>query len=443
MTDDETTRLSSSAVRQTENAAGMPKKILILMSDTGGGHRASADAIAEAIAHLYGDEIRVRIVDAWRSYVPWPVNRIPDAYPWLVSDGLWLWNALWHTDDKAWSPRVVSQIFTPLVRRSAIKLFRTEAPDLVVTVHPIINHIPLRVLRNALKSDIPFVTVVTDMVTAHPTWFCPQADYCMVPTEPARLRALRYGMLPDRMEVVGQPVGLRFATGVGRKRRLRGELGIDLDRPAVLIVGGGEGVGPVYETARAIASGVSTAQLIIVAGRNAALQQQLKTTTWEIPTQVYGFATNMPELMGASDVLVTKAGPGTLSEAFIVGLPVIISGFIPGQEEGNVHYVLEHQAGAYAPDPAKIVFLIREWLQPDDDTLSQMAANAAVLARPEAAMIIARRLHHLLIKNKASLPLPVRVDTDLAPSKPSCTATCHKKHENRDESWQPRYPARM
>ena len=151
----------------------------------------------------------------------------------------------------------------------------------------------------------------------------------------------------------------------------------------------------------------------------------------------------MPELMGASDVLVTKAGPGTLSEAFIAGLPVIISGFIPGQEEGNLHYVLEHKAGAYAPDHAKIASLIRELLLPGDNTLSQMAANAATLARPEAAMIIARRLHQLLIENNANAPLSVRVDTDLAPSKTSCATTGHDEHDERDESWQPRYPARM
>jgi 1,2-diacylglycerol 3-beta-galactosyltransferase len=150
---------------------------------------------------------------------------------------------------------------------------------------------------------------------------------------------------------------------------------------------------------------VPSAQLIIVAGRNAALKQQLDATTWEIPTQIYGFATNMPELMRASDALVTKAGPGTLSEAFIAGLPVIISGFIPGQEEGNVHYVLEHRAGAYASDPARIVSLIQEWLRPEDGTLSQMAANAAALARPEAALIIAQRLHHLLIEKPVSRPI--------------------------------------
>jgi 1,2-diacylglycerol 3-beta-galactosyltransferase len=112
--------------------------------------------------------------------------------------------------------------------------------------------------------------------------------------------------------------------------------------------------------------------------------------------------------MGASDLLVTKAGPGTLSEAFIAGLPVIISGFIPGQEEGNVDYTLEHQAGVYASEPDEIGHLIREWLCSDDDTLSQMAANAAGLARPEAALVIAHRLHHLLVHKTVNHPIASR-----------------------------------
>jgi len=394
--------LSSPVFPQVQDAPGMPKRILILMSDTGGGHRASAEAIAEATAHLYGDEIRVCIVDAWRSYVPWPLKRIPDAYPWLVSDGLWLWKALWRTDDKTWSPELVTRAITPFVRRSAIRLFEAETPDMVVTVHPIINHIPLRLLRNVLRTDVPYVTVVTDMVTAHPSWFCPAADYCMVPTEAARQRALRYGMCPDRVEVVGQPVGLKFAAGVGEKPHLRRKLNIDPGRPTVLIVGGGDGIGPVYDTARAVSTSVPGAQLIIVTGRNAGLRQQLEATTWEIPTQICGFVTNMPELMGASDVLVTKAGPSTLSEAFIAGLPVIIYGFIPGQEEGNVRYVLEHRAGSYAPTPAQVASLIREWLQPNNDTLREMAANATALARPDAALVIAQRLYHLLTEKQAN-----------------------------------------
>jgi 1,2-diacylglycerol 3-beta-galactosyltransferase len=383
----------------------MPKKILILMSDTGGGHRASAEAMAEAMSHLYHDEVTVHIIDAWRDYSPWPINQIPDAYPWLVSDGLWVWNALWTTDDKTWPPRAMSRAAVPLVRRSAVKMLCAEAPDLVVAAHPIINHISLQLLRNELKTDVPYVTVVTDMVTAHPTWFCSQADYCLVPTEAARQRGLRYGMPPERVEVVGQPVGLKFAAGVGERISLRRKLNLDLDRPAVLMVGGGEGMGPLYQTARAIAGNVPNAQLIIVAGRNTQLRQKLEATTWEIPTQIYGFVWNMPDLMGASNILVTKAGPSTLSEAFIARLPVIISSFIPGQEEGNVRLVVEHQAGIYAPAPNEIAFLIREWLRPEDDTLKHMANNAAALARPEAALTIAQRLYRFLFEKQVTRPI--------------------------------------
>jgi 1,2-diacylglycerol 3-beta-galactosyltransferase len=394
----------------------MPKRILILMSDTGGGHRASAEAIAEALAHLYGENISVSIVDAWKRCAPWPLNQIPDAYSWLVSDGLWMWNALWLTDGHTLWPQVMSEVLTPVVRRSAVNLFRAEAPDMVITVHPIVNHIPLRVLRHTMKTDVPYVTVVTDMITAHPAWFCPLADFCLVPTEAARQRALHYGMPPDRVEVTGQPVGLEFAKGVGEKHYLRSKLGLDRNRPTVLVVGGGEGMGPVYQTARAIAAEVPSTQLIVVSGRNAALKQKLDKTSWEIPTKIYGFVMHMAELMGASDVLVTKAGPGTLSEAFIAKLPVIIFDFIPGQEEDNVRYVLEHQAGVYAPTPGEITRLIQEWLQPDSDTLKQMVIKSAGLARPDAALVIAQRLHQLLNEKRARRPISPCPDTRPTPS---------------------------
>lgn len=374
----------------------MQTKILILMSDTGGGHRAAAEAIAEATALLYGNQITVRIVDAWRDHSPWPLNQIGGAYPWLVSDGLWLWQALWRTDGKRWPTQVAARLIFPVAAPSLAKMFRAEAPGLVVTVHPILNHICLRVLRETLKSDVPYVTVVTDLVTAHSAWFCPCVDYCVVPTQAARQRALRYGMPPARVEAIGQPVGLEFAMGLEERHCLRGKLSLDTERPAVLLVSGGEGMGPVYETARAVATRASGAQLIVVAGRNAALRQKLEATAWEIPTRVYGFVNNMPELMGASDVLITKAGPGTLSEAFIAGLPVLMFSFIPGQEEGNVDYVLEHKAGAYASDPAEIGCLIQQWLKPNNCQLRQMATNAAALARPQASLTIARRLHRLL-----------------------------------------------
>jgi 1,2-diacylglycerol 3-beta-galactosyltransferase len=167
-------------------------------------------------------------------------------------------------------------------------------------------------------------------------------------------------------------------------------------------------MGPLYKIARTIATSVANTQLIVVAGRNTVLEQKLKAVAWEIPTQVHGFVSNMPELMGASDLLITKAGPGTISEAFIAGLPVIISSFIPGQEEDNVRYVLEHQAGVYAPDPEQIAVQVRELLRPGNEILQQMRGNAVALARPEAALNIAQRLQ-LLAQRPIHRPISSQV----------------------------------
>jgi 1,2-diacylglycerol 3-beta-galactosyltransferase len=372
------------------------KKVLILMIDAGGGHLASAKAISEALYYLYGDDIATTIVDVAKEYPFPPMHQLDEAYRWLVGDGEWVWRALWHTDEKVWVPKVLSPMLTPLFSREVRRLFLSEKPDLAVSVHSLANHIPLRVLRKELQVDIPFVTVVTDMVTVHPTWICPNVDYCMVPTDAAKERALRYGMPPERVEVVGQPVSLQFASSLGDKWDLRRRLQLDQSRPCVLIVGGGDGVGPIYEIARALATKAANLQLIVVAGRNYNLRQRLARVTWEIPTQVYGFVDNMPELMGASDLLVTKAGPGTLAEAFIAGLPVVIYGFIPGQEEGNVRYVMEHNAGAFTTEPSAIANIVCDWMCPGNNEWRQIVANSAALARPDAALVIAERLYGLL-----------------------------------------------
>jgi 1,2-diacylglycerol 3-beta-galactosyltransferase len=289
-----------------------------------------------------------------------------------------------------------ARILYPLFYHSTKRVYLVEEPDLVVGVHSLVNHIPLRVLRKTFGIHIPFVTVITDMVTVHPSWCCPDVDLCIVATEAARQHTMRLGMSPDRVQVVGQPVHLDFAANLGEKRQVRDQLGMQVDRPCVLVAGGGDGVGPIFEIARTIAMRVPNAQLAVVTGHNPTLRQRLEGVAWEIPTQIYGFVDNMPELMSASDVLVTKAGPGTLAEAFIAGLPVIISSYIPGQEEGNVRYVLEHEAGAYATDPVEIARLVRDWLEPGNSDLERIMANAFALARPEAALAIAQRLYAML-----------------------------------------------
>jgi 1,2-diacylglycerol 3-beta-galactosyltransferase len=405
----------STRSRQLENLSpavylGNTRRVLILMSNTGGGHRAAAEAIEEALIHLYGNAVSVTVVDAWRNHVAWPVSRLGNSYGWLVNDALWLWKGIWLLENRPKAVKTSIKSFYPLVAPGLLKLFKSQKPDVIVSVHPLITLLPLIVLKRA-KLNIPFITVVTDMVIGFHTWYQPQTTLCLVPTEAAQKHALSLGMPPEKVEVVGQPVALKFAAGVGEKTCLRRKLGLSLDRPIALLVGGGEGYGPVFEIARGIAQNVPQAQLVIIAGRNKSLKKRLEKVTWEIPTKIFGFVNNMPELMGAADVFITKAGPGSISEAFVAKLPLILYDYIPGQEESNVRYVIEHNAGAYVPDPEKIANLLADWLRADNPILEQMAQNSAHLARPEASLTIARRVYEQTIKhetmNKTIAPSPV------------------------------------
>jgi 1,2-diacylglycerol 3-beta-galactosyltransferase len=190
---------------------------------------------------------------------------------------------------------------------------------------------------------------------------------------------------------VGLPVAHRFCQPVGDSQELRKKLGWRQDLPTVLLVGGGEGMGPLEQVARAINQAKLPISLVIISGRNQKLKSNLESMDWNIPATIYGFVRQMPDFMRESDVLITKAGPGTISEAFIAGLPLILYSRLPGQEEGNVSYTVNEGAGVWAPTPEQVVSTLHNWLK-NPDELKKTAANARRLARPQAAHQIAEIL---------------------------------------------------
>ncbi len=150
-------------------------------------------------------------------------------------------------------------------------------------------------------------------------------------------------------------------------------------------------MGPLESIAVQIARARLPAALVVVGGRNRALRERLERYDWPIPTRIYGFVHEMPEFMHAADILVTKAGPGTISEAFNAGLPLILYSRLPGQEEGNVSYVVSEGAGVWAPEPVQVVAALKDWLV-HPDRRAQAAAASRRLSRPDAARTIARIL---------------------------------------------------
>jgi 1,2-diacylglycerol 3-beta-galactosyltransferase len=182
-------------------------------------------------------------------------------------------------------------------------------------------------------------------------------------------------------------------------------LGWPLDLPIVLLVGGGEGMGAIEEVASAIDVSGLRSGLAIVTGRNQQALEHLRERAWSSPAFLYGFVHEMSDLMHASDILVTKAGPGTVCEALNAALPMVLYDYLPGQEEGNVTLVEGGGAGVWAPEPEAIVAVLRTWLE-DPDALARARESCRSLARPEAARDIARLiLFRCMEDGEEKLPL--------------------------------------
>jgi hypothetical protein len=145
--------------------------------------------------------------------------------------------------------------------------------------------------------------------------------------------------------------------------------------------------------------------MVVVTGRNQQLYSHLLRAqhSFEVPAHILGFAHNMPDLMHAADVIVTKAGPGTITEAMACGLPIVLTGAIPGQEEGNLDWVVQNELGILARTPDEVIQALRELLVPGSPRLQRLRTNVRQVSQPEAALDIARLiLKHLPAAEEAS-----------------------------------------
>ncbi|KAM6542035.1 hypothetical protein CsatB_006482 [Cannabis sativa] len=380
-----------------------PKKVLILMSDTGGGHRASAEAIKAAFYEEYGDEYQVFVTDLWSDHTPWPFNQLPRSYNFLVKHG-----SLWKMTYYASAPRLIHQsnfaATSTFIAREVAKGLMKYQPDIIISVHPLMQHVPLRILRSkGLLDKIVFTTVITDLSTCHPTWFHKLVTRCYCPTNEVAKRALKAGLKNTQIKIYGLPVRPSFVKPVRPKFELKRDLGMDEDLPAVLLMGGGEGMGPIEATAKALGKslydevlGEPIGQVLVICGHNKKLANKLRSIEWKIPVEVKGFVTKMEECMGACDCIITKAGPGTIAEAMIRGVPIILNDYIAGQEAGNVPYVVENGFGKYSKSPKEIAKIVAEWFGPKADELKVMSENALKLAKPDAVFKIVHDLHELV-----------------------------------------------
>lgn len=367
-----------------------PRRFLFLFSDTGGGHRAAARAVADEMARLYGARVEVTLADLFVEMGRWPFDRFPRWYPRLVRGKGVPWSVSYHLSNRRPLMVLLSDLTWPYARASVCDVLRAHDADVIVSFHGIPNRV-LVLARRCLRWNVPLAVVVLDLVTIHAGWFTPGADLYLVPTEAAQVRALDCGVPAERIAVTGMPTRRRFFEAMALPQaEARAQLGLPLEREVVLLMGGGEGMGPLVPLARAVAARCRDARVVAVAGRNQALGAALRALN--APNlRVEGYISNVEVWMRAADVLLTKAGPNTICEACIAGLPLVLYAALPGQEVGNVDYVVEHGAGVWSPGPEQAAAAVARLLA-SPAARQQMAERARELAYPQAGESIAGAL---------------------------------------------------
>lgn len=371
--------------------------ILFLFADTGGGHRSAAEAIIEAINLEFPGRYTTEMVDFFKDYAPPPLNLAGPTYP-AMSKMTSFWEWMFKGSDDVDRMRRVYTALWPYVRLPLYRLIRSHPCDMYISVHPLVNEPLLRALKNK-KNTCPYMVVVTDLVSTHVAWFNNKSSKVIVPTRQAVTSARLAGLENNKIQVIGLPVADKFCHVVKDRAALRAKLGWPNDLPMVLLVGGGEGMGPLDKVSIAVDEAGLKCGVAIITGKNKRMKKRLDKHEWNIPSFTYGFVKDMPTFMQAADILITKAGPGTISEAFIAGLPIILYHRVPGQEEGNVSYVVDEGAGVWAPEVDDILTILTDWIKHPEKRL-KVAQTAARLARPQASREIARQAASLLGNKK-------------------------------------------
>lgn len=373
-------------------------RVLFAFSDTGSGHRSAALAIRDALEEASVGTLACDMVDILRiSGVP-GLRDAPSFYDQLSTRWIKFYNFSFRMTNNVRSIDMISRLLYLQARRHIGRTLMTINPQLVVVTHPLVHRL-VGAARRTYRLPFQMVTVVTDLVSLHASWTYKRVDLCLLPTDEAYDLMGRRGMPSERMGRTGFPVHAKFARYNQTRLEARRELAIAEDVKTVLLTSGGVGSGRMHELALQLEQACPDKQLLVITGKNQALYDALQTARRNPHTHIYGFIHNMETLMAASDIIVTKAGPGTLMEALIIGRPVLITEAVGMQEHGNIDFVVNRNLGYFCPTTERIVNAIREL----DDPQRYQATIARIHGVPgDGALQIAT----ILLEQLQQTPMP-------------------------------------
>lgn len=363
------------------------KRIILMYISDVSGHRNAALAVERAIKILRPGTETLSI-NAFGYTNPISEKIVNHIYMGVIKRMPKIWDYLYDNPDVA---RNIQKIKAGIHKANSPKfqaLFDKFRPDAVICTQAF----PCGMVadyKKAYNSDIPLVAVLTDYAP-HSYWIYDTVDYYITPSEDIALRLIKKGVAHNKVKSFGIPFDPKFNEPI-EPYRIMHKLKLELGTPTVLIMGGGQGLGPVKKIIKSLEKTKVHLQEIIVAGTNRKLYDSLKKKIKKSKKKIllFGYVNNIHELMGISDLIITKPGGVTTAEVLAKRIPMVIVNPLPGQEISNTLYLAEKGVAVKADDPKNIHVIVDE-LFTNPGKLSRMREAAAYIGKPQSSMDIAR-----------------------------------------------------
>ena len=347
---DKLTRFKNEAHYKLEktNYKEAKRKFLFIIADSGGGHRASANAVKAEIESLIPDScvFLMPAVDILNTPQRLFSRFIEESYNYALKLGAYWMEPLLFNSVFIMEKPVIFQ-YISLRNSQVIKNFDPEAVVAFVPATQNISYLALKFLKK--EKEVPLYTVITDLVSLRDNWIIKEQYHSFVPTEEAKKFFSSKGIPEEKMAISGLPINPNFYKTTQSKEELKAKYNIKEELFTIMILMGGNGAYIIYRYCKIIEELGLPVQIIACCGKSKSLKAKVEklAQTVKTPIHVFGFTKEIPELMKMSDLLITKPGPGSMTEGISQSLPMLIdvSSYIMWQERGNAEYVENNEIG--------------------------------------------------------------------------------------------------
>jgi processive 1,2-diacylglycerol beta-glucosyltransferase len=370
-----------------------PTRVLIVSASTGNGHLRAGEAL-KAAARVYQPNWRVEHLDVLTLAPRWLRLAYGGGFELLAARAPRVWGGIYRWSDGPAGDRARwGAVAERTVFRSFRRLLMQGGWDLCLCTH----FLPAQ-LAAGRSGMPPFALVVTDY-SLHRYWTQPRVRRYFVPTDDfaAEVRA----RIPNSVVgVTGIPVDPAFEQPLAQAdaRRL---MGLNPGRPVITLMGGGLGLGIEENLEQLLESGVDEAQILVICGRNASVRERLEQRALPDRVHVVGFVSGIERIFSASDIVVTKPGGLTSSEAIAMGRPLLLTRPLPGHERANAAILERMGAAVFAESASQLREKVFEVFR-EPGRLAALTSGARAAGRPAAARSVLQHIERDLRKAVAA-----------------------------------------